>query len=134
MTTRPGLTDGALHAALANELGRIVADFSGRGPMRSRAFVDHDVVVCLLQDGATVAERRLTSGGRAELVRSRRDVLNRIMEPELVACVERLTGRAVISFFAGSDTPGASSVEVFVLAPMDGGGTGRRGLTGGPDG
>lgn len=118
MTTgEGGLTAGALNAALANEIGRIVASYSGRGPMRSRAFIDQDAVVCLLQDDATSSEQRLTTGGRAELVRSRRDVLYRIMEPELVACVERLTGRRVVTFFAGSDTPGASSVEVFLLAP-----------------
>lgn len=118
-TTAGPRAPGELNAALANEIGRIVADYSGRGPTRSRAFIDHDVVVCMLQDGATVAERRLITGGRAELVRARRDVLSRLMEPELVECVERLTGRTVLSFLAGSDTPGASSVEVFLLAPQD---------------
>ncbi len=42
---------GPLNAAIANE--RIVADFTGRGATKSRAFLHQDVVVCLLEDGAT---------------------------------------------------------------------------------
>jgi uncharacterized protein YbcI len=66
------LSGGALNAALANELGRLIADFTGRGAQRSRAFVDQDVVVCILEDGATNAERNLVSAGRADLVRDLR--------------------------------------------------------------
>jgi hypothetical protein len=45
-----------LNAAIANEIGKLVADFTGRGAPRSQAFIDQDVVVCLLEDGATRAE------------------------------------------------------------------------------
>jgi len=111
------LRGGALHLALANEIGKLVADFTGRGATRSRAFVHDDVVVCLLEDGATRAERHLIDAGKNELVRLQRDTLQRAMETELVACVERLTGRAVASFLSGINTAGDSSVEVFVLSP-----------------
>jgi uncharacterized protein YbcI len=50
-------------------------------------------------------------------VRRQRDALQRAMEGRLVACVERLTGRAVRSFLSGTSTLAESSVEVFVLAP-----------------
>ena len=43
-------TGGALNAALANQLGKLIADFTGRGATRSRAFVQQDVVICLLED------------------------------------------------------------------------------------
>jgi hypothetical protein len=39
------------------------------------------------------------------------------MEPQLVAAVERLTGRTVRSFLSGTSTHGEDSVEVFVLEP-----------------
>jgi uncharacterized protein YbcI len=112
-----GLNGGALNAAIANELGKLIADFTGRGATKSRAFIDHDVVVCLLDDGATKAERNLVAAGKADLVRVQRDALQRAMESELVAAVERLTGRTVRTFLSGSSTPGDSSVEVFVLEP-----------------
>lgn len=112
------LEGGRLNAALANELGRVIADFTGRGATKSRAFIDQDVVVCLLEDGATRAEANLVAAGRQELVRMQRDALQRAMESQLVAVVERLTGRAVRTFLSGTSTLGEDSVEVFVLDPL----------------
>jgi uncharacterized protein YbcI len=109
------LTGGPLNAALANEIVRLVAEFTGRGATRSRAFVHDDVVVCLLENGATKAEVTLVAAGRAELVRHQRDALQRAMEPQLIAAVQRLTGRPVRSFLSGISTLAESSVEVFVL-------------------
>ncbi len=111
------LTPKRLGAAIANEIGKLIADFAGRGATKSRAFVYEDVVVCLLEDGATKAEAHLVAAGRAELVRMQRDALQRVMEDELVAAVERLTKRKVATFLSGSSTLGDASVEVFVLEP-----------------
>jgi uncharacterized protein YbcI len=106
---------GRVGAAIANEIGRLVAEFAGRGATRTRAFVHDDVVVCLLEDGATKAEVHLVAAGRDELVRMNRDALQRVMEDELVAAVERLTERKVVNFLSGISTMGDASVEVFVL-------------------
>jgi len=113
------VSDGALNAALVNEIGRIVAAATGRGATRSRAFVDNDVVVCVLEDSTTKAERTLLDAGKAELVRFQRDALQRAMEPELVACVERLTGRRVATFLSGTSSDADAAVEVFILAPAN---------------
>jgi uncharacterized protein YbcI len=111
------LAGGPLNAAIANEIGKLIADFTGRGATRSRAFVDQDVVVCLLEDGATRAEVNLVAAGKAELVRQQRDALQRAQEAELVDAIERLTGRTVRTFISGSSTHGESSAELFVLEP-----------------
>jgi uncharacterized protein YbcI len=113
------LTGGALHAALANEIGKLMADFTGRGATKSRAFVHQDVVICVLEDGATRAEVNLVAAGKADLVRLQRDALQRAMRPHLVESVERLTGRTVRTFMSGTDEDGASSVEAFVLEPTE---------------
>jgi uncharacterized protein YbcI len=112
------LSGGRLNAAIANEIGKLVADFTGRGATRSRAFVQQDLVVCLLEDGATRAEINLVAAGRAELVRRQRDALQRAQEPELVDAIERLTGRTVHTFISGTSGHGDSSAEVFVLDPV----------------
>ena len=78
---RPELSGGALNAALANELGKLIADFTGRGVQRSRAFLHQDVVICVLEDGATNAERNLVAAGKADLVRLGRDALQRAVAP-----------------------------------------------------
>jgi uncharacterized protein YbcI len=111
------LSSGQLSAAIANELGKMISDFVGRGATRSRALIHNDVVVLLLEDGATRAEVNLVAAGRAELVRQQRDALQRAMEDDLVAAVERLTGRTVRTFISGLSTEGESAVEVFVLEP-----------------
>jgi uncharacterized protein YbcI len=109
------LVGGALNAAIANELGKLVAEFTGRGATRSRAFVHQDLVVCLLEDGATRAERNLVAAGKPDLVRLQRDALQRALAPQLIAAVERLTGRKVRLFLSGSDHSGGSAIEAFVL-------------------
>jgi len=111
------LSGGALNAALANELGKLIADFTGRGARRSRAFLHQDVVVCVLEDSATNAERNLAAAGKADLVRLQRDALQRAMASQLIAAVERLTHRTVLTFLSGSDGDGGSSIEAFVLEP-----------------
>jgi uncharacterized protein YbcI len=117
MTSDARLAKGPLNAAIANEIGKLVADFTGRGAPKSRAFIDQDVLVCLLEEGATKTEVNLVAAGKAELVRLARDELQRAMEPQLVAAVERLTGRKVRTFLSGISTLAESSVEVFVLEP-----------------
>lgn len=113
-----------MNAALANELGKLVADFTGRGATRSRAFIHQDVVVCVFEDGATRAERNLVAAGKSELVRLQRDALQRAMASQLIAAVERLTGRTVRTFLSGSDAEGASAIEAFILEPEPAAGDG----------
>jgi uncharacterized protein YbcI len=121
-----GLRGGQLNAAIANEIGKLTAEFTGRGSEKSRAFITGDVVVCLLENGATRGEQNIAAAGRADVVRLGRDILQRAMEDQLVAAVERLTSRRVRTFLSGSSTPGESAVEVFVLEP-------ERGPTGATD-
>ena len=111
------LSGGALNVAIANELGKLLADFTGRGATRSRAFVHQDLVVCLLEDGATRAERNLVAAGKSELVRMQRDALQRAISPQLVGAVETLTRRRVRMFLSGMDENGESAIEAFVLEP-----------------
>lgn len=112
------LTGGPLNAALANEIVRLVAETTGRGATRSRAFVHEDIVVCVLEDGATRAEASLLAAGRADLVRAQRDALQRAIEPRLTAAVEELSGRTVRTALSGMSTEGDASVQIFLLDPL----------------
>jgi len=106
---------GGLNAALANELGKLIADFTGRGATRSRAFIHQDIVVCVFEDGATRAEQNLVAAGESELVQLQRAALQRAMGPLLIAAVERVTGRKVRTFLSGGDESGGSAIEAFLL-------------------
>lgn len=108
---------GRTHVALANELVKIIAQATGRGATRSRVFSDGDTIVCVLENGATKAERTLVQGGRADLAREHRGALQELMEAQLTECVERLTGRQVRTTVSGSSRLGEAAVEVFLLEP-----------------
>jgi uncharacterized protein YbcI len=114
------LRSGRVNAAIANAIGELTADFTGRGSEKSRAFITGDVVVYLLENGATKGEQNIAAAGRAEVVRLGGDILQRAMEDQLVAAVERLTGRKIRTFLSVSSTLGESAVEVFVLEPDHG--------------
>jgi len=113
------LDGGALNAAIANEIGHLLADFTGRGATRSRAFVHDDVVVCLLEHSLTKAEQNLVTAGEAGAVRRLRDVFQSAMETELIGIVERLTGTRVRAFVSGTNVSTDTSTEVFLLEAAD---------------
>ena len=104
-----------MNAAIANELGKLIADFTGRGATKSRAFVHQDLVVCVFEDGATRAERNLVAAGKSDLIRIQRDALQRAIGPQLVAAVESLTGRTVRTFLSGTDEDGGCAIDAFLL-------------------
>jgi uncharacterized protein YbcI len=111
------LSPGQIGAEVANEVVRILAEFTGRGATRSRAFVHGDVVVCLFEESMTKVEHRLIQAGKDDVVRQLRDTFQRASEEELIAAVERLTRRKVITFLSGCSTNADAGVEVFVLEP-----------------
>lgn len=113
----PEVSGGALNAALANQLGKLIADFTGRGAQRSRAFLYQDVVICVFEDSATNSDKNLVAAGKADLVRLGRDALQQAMAPQLIAAIERLTSRSVRTFLSGTDSTGADSIEAFLLEP-----------------
>jgi uncharacterized protein YbcI len=111
-STDGGSAAGPLDAQVAYELAQLAAELTGRRASKARAFVDPDVVVCQLEGAVTKIELSLVATGKGEFVREQRTAL---MREELVAAVERLTGRSVSMFLSG--ILGESWVEVFVLDP-----------------
>jgi uncharacterized protein YbcI len=110
-------TAGQIGAEVANEVVRVLAEFTGRGATRSRAFVHGDVIVCLFEESITKVERSLIAAGKDDLVRQLRDSFQRASEHELIAAVERVSKRKVARFLSGSSTEADAGVEVFVLEP-----------------
>ena len=84
--------------------------------------------MCLLENGATRGEQNIAATGRVDVVAPVATSCNARWRDQLVAAVERLTGRKVRTFLSGSSRPGESAVEVFVLEPGHGAaGAGVRG-------
>jgi uncharacterized protein YbcI len=106
---------GELLEAVSNMVVRIYADHVGRGPTKARAYSDRDIIVCVMEDTMTVAERTLVDSGRSATVMQVRDALEETMREELAMGIEALTGRRVIAQTGtGTLEPDVKS-ELFIL-------------------
>jgi uncharacterized protein YbcI len=115
LATESKQATGALLAAVSNMVVGIYADCLGRGPTRARSYIDHDVILCLLEDTLTKPERRLQGLGRDERLLELRATLQQTMQTELIGGMERLVGRQVKALVSGSQMDPDIASEVFVL-------------------
>jgi uncharacterized protein YbcI len=76
----------------------------GRGPTKARTTIDGNLVVVLLRDGMTTAERSLVLAGREAEVQQLRRAFQGTMEADLVDTVERLTKGTVSAFMSANHT------------------------------
>jgi uncharacterized protein YbcI len=109
------LSGGELNAAIARAVVRYHNEQLGRGPTRARAFYRDNVIVVILQDALTKAERSLAASGKTDAVRQMRDAFQEAMAPDLVATVEELTGCKVEAFMSSSHLDPDHAAEIFVL-------------------
>lgn len=112
----PSVMDGSLRSAISQAIVRIHAEHYGKGATQAKTYVWDNLVVCVLRDVLTTAERTLVEGGRHETVREVRGTFQATMEETFRATLERLTGRRVEAFLSQIDPVRGIGVEVFVLA------------------
>ena len=111
-------TDGSLMAALTREIVGLHAAHYGKGPTKARSYWAGDTLICQMEETLTAAERTLVVGGKAVEVHALRRGVQDIMEGQLTAAVERLTGRRVRAFLSQVHLDQEIDIEVFVLAPQ----------------
>ncbi|MEA2153868.1 MAG: hypothetical protein QOE11_8 [Solirubrobacteraceae bacterium] len=116
MHDRP--TGGSLTAAISNAVVRITAEYTGRGPTKARTSFRDDVILVLLQETLTKAERSLLAAGEGDFVLETRTRFQRTMRNDYVDAVEKLTGRKVIAFMSANHLQPDMGAEMFVLEPV----------------
>jgi uncharacterized protein YbcI len=121
LTSLPAPIDGALRSAISQAIVRIHAEHYGKGATQAKTYAWDNLVVTVLRDVLTVAERTLIDVDRADTVRDVRTAFQFSLEETFRAAVERLTGRRVHSFMSQVDPVNGLGVEVFVLEPVDDG-------------
>jgi uncharacterized protein YbcI len=113
----PAALAGPMLAEIADAVVRTYKRHLGKGPTQARAFIDRDVLVCLLHGGFSQSEHTLRERGRDDQVEQRRLAIQKVLEEDLRLVVEAVTGRGVVSFMSGNDVVNELQAEVFVLAP-----------------
>lgn len=116
-TTDERPTGGSLSAAISNAIVRITAEYLGRGPTKARTSIRDEMVIVLMQDTLTKAERTLRDAGQGEFVMETRARFQMTMRDDYVAAVEMLTGRKVMAFMSANHMDPDMATEIFVLAP-----------------
>ena len=112
--------EGAIRSAISQAVVQLHADHYGKGATQAKTYVwDDNVVVTVLRDVLTVAERTLVEADRADKVRELRATFQSSLEPTFRTAIEALTGRRVDSFMSQVDPDRGLGVEVFVLGPAD---------------
>jgi uncharacterized protein YbcI len=111
---------GELNAAVARAVVQIHRTYVGRGPTKAQAFYRHDVVVVVLEDVLTTAERSLIADSRADVALAGRRALEAAMRDDLVAAVGGLTGARVRALMHDTQVePDVSSVVFLLDRPVD---------------
>jgi uncharacterized protein YbcI len=106
---------GAVSAEISTAAVRILAEYTGRGPTKAHTVINRDSVLILLGDTLTKGERSLAGKGMSDHVRETRRLYQRAMREDLIAVVEKHTGRRVIAFMSDNHIEPDVAAEVFVL-------------------
>jgi uncharacterized protein YbcI len=108
---------GSLSAAISNAIVRITAEYTGRGPTKARTSIRDDVVLVLMQETLTKAERSLLAAGQGEFVLETRRRFQNTMGADYVTAIEALTERKVLAFMSANHLEPDMGAEMFVLQP-----------------
>jgi uncharacterized protein YbcI len=92
-------------------------EYTGRGPTKARAYIHEDLITVVLQDTLTMGERSLVRDGEVDLVLASRKAFQRTMATQMVAAVERHSGRSVFAFLSDNHVDPDVAIESFVLTP-----------------
>jgi len=102
--------------AISREMVALVKSYMGRGPTEAKTYLYDDIIVVVLHDVLTQAERSLAAGENEELVGEIRRTFKDAVGDSAIAAIERRVGRQVISFMSDHDIENEYAVQVFVLA------------------
>ena len=107
---------GEMRATISNEIVRLQAEYYGKGPTRAKTYIVEDLVVVVLEESFTRAEKTLAERGEREAIEHIRRRFQQQMADEFTSVVEQATGRKVRVFLSETNIDQDVSVETFLLA------------------
>ena len=98
---------------------QLLHEYTGRGPTKAKTEINDDLVTIVVANTLTKGERKLVENGKADRVLQLRHEYQLTMRDDLVAIVERQTGRTVAAFMSQNHIDPDLAVETFVLEPVE---------------
>ena len=115
------LAGGELNAAVTSALVGIHHKYLGRGPKTASTFHYGNVLVTMMHEIFTHAEKSLTRTGQIDAVNNIRHLFQETMAADFREAVERITGRKALAFISGDHIDPDIADELFILdAPLNG--------------
>jgi uncharacterized protein YbcI len=108
-------TLGDVRATISREIVRLQAEYYGKGPTKAKTYIVEDLVVCVLEETFTRAEKTLVDHGEREAVQQIRRRFQQRMADDFTGIVEQATGRKVRAFLSETNLEQDVSVETFLL-------------------
>lgn len=109
------LRGGDLNAAITSAIVGIHTTHLGRGPKSASTFHKNNVIVTLLHEVMTQAEKSLATADHEDTVIRMRHLFQKAMQADFVEAVERLSGNKVLAFISGNHVDPDIATELFVL-------------------
>lgn len=103
---------------VSDAISRLYLDKFGKGPMRAETFIYDDLVVTLLREVYTQAERAMIEAGKQDSVRTTRMLWQHSTNLLFKAGVARVIGREVLVGISGFELEHNMASEIFLLAPL----------------
>ena len=107
---------GETRAKISKEIVRLQAEYYGKGPTKAKTYIVDDLVVVVLEESFTRAEKTLVERGEREAIQQIRRRFQQQMAESFISIVEQATGRRVRTFLSETDIDQDVSVETFLLA------------------
>jgi uncharacterized protein YbcI len=105
-----------MRATISSEIVRLQAEYYGKGPTKAKTYIVEDLVVVVLEESFTRAEKTLAERGEREAIEHIRRRFQQAMKDSFSSVVEQATGRRVRVFLSETDIEHDVSVETFLLA------------------
>jgi len=107
---------GETRARISREIVRLQAEYYGKGPTKAKTYIADDLVVVVLEESFTRAEKTLAERGEGDAIQHIRRRFQQQMADDFTSVVEQATGRRVRVFLSDTDIAQDVSVETFLLA------------------
>lgn len=107
---------GEMRATISKEIVRLQAEYYGKGSTRAKTYIVEDLVVVVLEESFTHAEKTLAERGEKNAIEHIRRRFRQQMADDFTSVVEQATGRKVRVFLSETNVDVDVSVETFLLA------------------